>query len=302
MEHRASRLCHEIVKERVSYGFLAPFYLLFLLLTIIPVLYSIFLSFTYYNILEPPRWIGLENYTNLFINDDVFSIALKNTMVYGIVIGPVSYIANFLFAWAIAGLHPGLRSLLVLMFYAPSISGNVYLIWKTIFSSDSYGYINAFLLQTGLVESPIRWLENENYILPIIMLVAFWISFGTTFLSFVAGFQGLDSSLLEAGRVDGIRSRWQELWYITLPLMRPQLLFGAIISITNAFAVYDVSVSMAGMPSVNYAGHTIVTHLVDYGSTRFEMGYASAIATLLFLIMVLTNELIKKFINHVGQS
>lgn len=290
-----------IVQERVSYAFVGPFYLLFLTFTILPVLISIFLSFTYYNILEAPRFIGLDNYVNLFVNDDNFAIALKNTFVYAVVVGPVCYLANLLVAWLVAGLNSRVRALIVLLFYAPSISGNAYLIWKTMFSSDSYGYINSFFMQLGLLDAPIRWLENEAYILPIIMLVAIWIGFGTTFLSFVAGFQGMDMSLIEAGKVDGVRNRWQELWYITLPIMRPQLMFGAIISITNAFSVYDVSVNMAGMPSVNYAGHTIVTHLVDYGSVRYEMGYASAIATLLFIIMVVSNMVTKKFISHIGK-
>ena len=299
--NKLRKLGATIVKERVSYAFVAPFYVLFLVFTILPVVISVFLSFTYFNVLEPPKFIGWDNYVNLLLHDDIFITALKNTFVYAVVIGPVSYIASLLIAWMISGLQPVFRAVLVLCFYAPSISGNVYLIWKTLFSGDSYGYINSVLMTLGVIDTPIKWLQTEQYILPIIMLVGLWISFGTAFLSFVAGFQGQDRSLLEAGAVDGIKNSWQGLWYITLPTMRPQMVFGAVIAITNAFAVSDVAINMAGNPSVNYAGHTIVTHLMDYGSTRFEVGYASSIATLLFVIMVVMNSLAKKFIAGVGK-
>lgn len=271
-----------IKKNRISYAFIAPFYLLFIVFTILPVCISIFFSFTSYNILEPPKLVGWSNYSNLLMADDVFMIAFKNTMIYALIVGPVSYIVSLLIAWMIADMNSKFRAFLVLLFYAPSISGNMYLIWKVLFSSDSYGYINSCLTTFGFVDQPIKWLQVKEYILPIIIVVALWMSFGTTFLSFVAGFQGLDKTLYEAGAIDGIRNRWQELWFITLPLLRPQMMFGAVISITNAFAVSDVAINMAGLPSVGYGGHTIVTHLMDYGNTRFEMGYASAIATILF--------------------
>lgn len=298
---KASGLWTQIRKEKVSYAFVAPFYLLFCVFTILPVAISIFYGFTYYNILEAPTWIGWGNYTRLFLADDVFKIALKNTIVYALVVGPVSYLGSLLIAWMINDLNPHIRSIMVLLFYAPSISGNVYLIWRILFSSDSYGYINAFLLQTGLINQPVKWLQVPEYILPIIMVVALWLSLGTTFLSFVAGFQGLDKTLYEAGAMDGIRNRWQELWFITLPSLKPQLMFGAVISITNAFAVSDVAINMAGLPSVGYGGHTIVTHLMDYGNIRFEMGYASAIATVLFVLMVGINKLVNIFIGRIGK-
>ncbi len=290
-----------IKKNRTSYAFIAPFYLLFVVFTILPVCISIFFSFTSYNILEPPKLVGWSNYTNLLMADDVFMIAFKNTLIYALIVGPVSYIVSLLIAWMIADMNPKFRAFLVLLFYAPSISGNMYLIWKVLFSSDSYGYINSFLLTFGFVDQPIKWLQVKEYILPIIIIVALWMSFGTTFLSFVAGFQGLDKSLYEAGAIDGVRNRWQELWFITLPLLRPQMMFGAVISITNAFAVSDVAINMAGLPSVGYGGHTIVTHLMDYGNTRFEMGYASAIATILFCLMVGINKLFNKFLKRLGK-
>ena len=290
-----------IKKNRTAYAFIAPFYLLFIVFTILPVCISIFFSFTSYNILEPPKLVGWSNYTNLLMADDVFMIAFRNTLIYALIVGPASYIVSLLIAWMIADMNSKFRAFLVLLFYAPSISGNMYLIWKVLFSSDSYGYMNSFLTTFGFVDQPVKWLQVKEYILPIIIIVALWMSFGTTFLSFVAGFQGLDKSLYEAGAIDGIRNRWQELWFITLPLLRPQMMFGAVISITNAFAVSDVSINMAGLPSVGYGGHTIVTHLMDYGNTRFEMGYASAIATILFCLMVGVNKLVNRFLRRLGK-
>lgn len=288
-------------RHKVSYLFLAPYLLLFSMFTIIPVLVSIFLSFTSYNMLEPPKWLGTANYLRLLLSDDIFLIAVKNTFIFAAVTGPISYGASLLFAWFINELSPKVRAILVVLFYAPSISGNVYLVWQVMFSSDSYGFANGFLIRTGIIRDPIQWMQDPAYMLPIIMIVALWLSLGTSFLVFVAGLQGVDRTLYEAGAIDGVKNRWQELWFITLPVIRPQLMFGAVISVTQSFAVSEICVALAGFPSVQYAAHTVVTHLMDYGSIRFELGYASAIATILFAVMVGTNKGVQRILKKVGE-
>lgn len=291
----------EMKASKHSYILLAPYMILFMLFTVLPVLISIVLSFTYFNMLELPRFVGWDNYTRLFLEDDIFLTAMKNTLLFAAVTGPVSYFACFIFAWIINELSPKMRAFMTLIFYAPSISGNVYFIWLIIFSGDRYGIVNGFLIKLGLILEPIQWLKTESYIMPIIILVQLWLSLGTGFLAFIAGLQTVDKTLYEAGAVDGIRNRWQELWFITLPSMRPQLMFGAVIQLTTSFAVADVSIALAGFPSVNYAAETIVTHLIDYGTTRFEMGFASAIATVLFVLMVGTNLIVQKLLHKVGE-
>lgn len=288
-------------REGAGYLFIAPFMLLFLLFTVLPVLISVFYSFTYYNVLESPTFIGWDNYTRLILNDDVFLTAVKNTFVYACITGPIGYFASFFLAWLLCEMSPTVRSILVFIFYIPSMSSSMYVIWSYLFSSDSYGFINSILLKLGILNSPILWLQNSKYILGIIILVSLWMSLGTSFLTFVAGLQSFDKTLLEAGAVDGVRNRFQELWYITLPAMQPQLLFTAVISIAQAFSVSDIAQNLAGLPSVEYAGHTIVTHLLDYGNIRFEMGYACAIATILFAIMIAVNKLITMFIRRIGK-
>lgn len=290
----------EMGKAKHYYLLMLPFMLIFSLFTVIPVIVSLFLSFFSFNMLELPQFVGWANYSRLFLNDDVFMTALRNTLVFAVVTGPLSYVAAFIFAWIINELSPKIRAFMTVIFYAPSIAGNVFFIWLIIFSGDSYGYLNGFLMRVGLILEPIQWLRDEQYVLWIVILVQLWLSLGTSFLAFIAGLQTIDQSLVEAGAVDGIKNRWQELWYITLPSMKPQLLFGAVLQITQAFAVADISIALAGFPSVNYAAHTIVTHLMDYGTIRFEMGYASAIATILFGIMIGTNILVQKLIRRVG--
>ncbi|THF74075.1 carbohydrate ABC transporter permease [Cohnella fermenti] len=298
---RRMLIWREMKKNKHHYVLLSPYMILFFLFTVIPVVFSLILSFFYFNMLEFPRFVGWQNYSRLLFNDDVFMIAVKNTFLFAVITGPVSYVACFLFAWIINELSPKVRAFMTLVFYAPSISGNVYFIWLIFFSGDAYGYLNGFLIKYGFIMAPIQWLTNEKYILPIIILVQLWLSLGTSFLAFIAGLQTVDKTLIEAGAVDGIKNRWQELWFITLPSMRPQLLFGAVMQITASFAVADISIALAGLPSVNYAAHTIVTHLIDYGTIRFEMGYASAIATVLFAIMLGTNLLTQKLIRKVGE-
>jgi multiple sugar transport system permease protein len=290
----------EIYKNRYYYVLMAQYMIIFFTFVVLPVIASIGISFTYFNMLELPRFIGWQNYSRLFLNDDIFLIALRNTFYFAIITGPVSYFACFIFAWIINELPPKLRAFMTLVFYAPSISGNVYYIWQIIFSGDRYGFINGLLIRLGIILEPVQWLKDERYIMTVLIVVQLWMSLGTSFLAFIAGLQSLDRSLIEAGAVDGIKNRLQELWYIVLPSMRPQLLFGAVMQITNSLAVADISVALAGFPSVNYAGHTVVTHLMDYGTIRFEMGYASAIATVLFVIMLGTNLLTQKMIRKIG--
>ena len=287
-------------KSTMFYLFLLPYALLFTLFYVAPVVISIFYSFTYYNILESPRFIALQNYISLILEDDIFLIGLKNTFLIAVVTGPLGYIMSFLFAWLINELPRWVRSVAVVVFYAPSIAGNCYVIFSVFFRGDAYGYVNAFLMNLGIIDKPVLWFINPDYMLPICMLVILWMSLGTGFLSFVAGLQGVDRSQFEAGYMDGIKNRWQELWYITLPNMKPMLMFGAVMSITQAFGVCDVTMALCGYPSTDYAARTIVTHLFDYGFTRFEMGYACAIATILFLIMILCNKAIQSLLRRVG--
>ncbi len=284
-----------------SYLMIAPYFILFFLFTVLPVLASMVLSFTDFNMLEWPNFVGWTNYIRLLVNDDVFVVALKNTLLFAVITGPVSYFMCLLFAWIINEFKGKLRAFLTLIFYAPSICGNAYMIWQIILSGDRYGFLNGTLLKMDIINEAIIWMKTEDYVLPCLIVVQLWLSLGTGFLSFIAGLQTVDRSLYEAGVLDGIKNRWQELWYITLPAMKPQLMFGAVMQITQSFAIADISIQLAGNPSVNNAGATVVTHLLDYGTVRFEMGYASAIATILFLLMVGTNKLVQKLLRRVGE-
>ena len=287
--------------SRASYAMMAPYLLIFLTFTIIPVVVGFALSFTNYDMLQSPKFVGLDNYVNLFLYDEVFIIALKNTLILAVITGPVSYIMAFLFAWLINELPQKVRGLMTLIFYAPSISGNAYVIWQLLFSSDRHGYINSFLISMGITNEPILWLTTPSYALIILIIVQLWLSLGVSFLSFRAGLQTVDRTLFEAAAIDGIKNRWQELWYVTLPQMKSQLLFGAVMQITNSLGIGMVSVNLFGMPSTEYAAHTLVTHILDFGSTnstRLEMGYA--IAVVLFLLMMASNLVIQKVIRRVG--
>jgi multiple sugar transport system permease protein len=300
LKEKARKLIADIKKNKVSYLFIAPFAIIFVMFTVIPVFTSIFFSFTYYNILEAPRFIGWQNYINLFLSDDIFLKAVKNTFLFAAITGPIGYFAALMFAWLINELPRRIRSVLVLIFYAPTISGQVYVIWGTIFSGDVYGYANGLLMKLGILNEPILWLKDTKYMMPVLIIVILWMSLGTGFLAFVAGLQTIDKSLYEAGCIDGVRNRWQELWFITLPSMKPQLMFGAVMAITTSFSVYEVIVPLAGFPSIDYAAHTVVAHLVDYGTIRFEMGYASSIATILFLVMIGSNKFVQYLLRKVG--
>ena len=291
---------HEMKRNKVCYLFLAPYAILFITFFVLPIATSIYYSFTYYNILEPARFVGFRNYINLVLQDEVFLTAVKNTFVIAVITGPVGYILSFLFAWFINELPKWLRTIAVVVFYAPSIAGNAFTVFSIIFRGDAYGWLNSIAMEFGLINKPILWTTDPRYMMTILVIVILWMSMGVGFLSFVAGFQSIDNSMYEAGYVDGVRNRWQELYHITLPSMKPMLLFGAVMSVTNAFNVCDVPRMLCGYPSTDYAVRTVVTHLFDYGFSRFEMGYASAIATLLFIVMILCKKAISSLLGRLG--
>lgn len=291
----------EMKRNYVAYLMCLPFFLIFFTFTVAPVILSIYYSLTIFNLIEPPKWAGISNYTRLIFDDDIFLTAIKNTLIFAVITGPVSYFLSLFTAWFINELPPKIRAVVTLIFYAPSISGGVYLVWKVLFDGDAVGYANYLLLRYGVITTPIQWLQNETYVMPICIVVALWTSLGVAFLSFIGGLQTVSKDQYEAGAVDGIKTRWQEFWYITLPNMKPQLLFGAVMSITQSFGFGAIVTALAGFPSVNYCAWTIVHHLEDYGGQRFEVGYASAIATILFAIMIGSNILVKKVLAKVGQ-
>ena len=269
----------------VGYLFMSPFLILFFLFTIIPVVTAIILSLTNYNMIESPQFIGLTNYRLLLMDDNEFITAWKNTFVFAFISGPISFLGSFVMAVLINGLKK-FRNLFSLLFYAPTLVSSVAIsvVWLYFFSGDRYGLINNVLIQIGLINDPIQWTTDTSVLLWVVIIVSVWTSMGVNFLTFLAGLQNVPTDIYEAGKIDGIKNGFQELIYLTLPVMKPQLLFAAINMTTSAFGVFDIAVSIAGMPSPDYAAHTLVAHLYDYGFIRFEMGYASAVAVVLFLI------------------
>lgn len=295
---RVGQLWLDIQKHKISFLFLAPFMILFTIFTVIPVATSFVQSFMYYNIVESPRWIGWSNYKLLFVDDDVFLKALANTLKFAVITGPVGYIMAFLLAWLISQIPVKYRFFYTLCFYTPAITSGIAIsvIWLYLFSGDRYGLVNYWAMKLGILDEPWQWLANIKTIMPVLIIVTLWSSMGIGFLAFLAGLQNVPRDLYEAGAIDGIRYRWQELWFITVPAVKPQLLFGAVMQVVASLQVFDISISLLGLPSVLYAGHTIMTHLFDYAFIRFEMGYASAIAVVLFLMMVGLNRVVFKWL------
>ena len=287
-------------QRRAEVILLAPFTVLFLMFTVLPIISSIALSFTYFNMVDAPKFIGIDNYVRMFADDSVFFIAVKNTLIFALITGPLGYAMSFIFAWMINDFGRGMRSFLTMLFYAPTLAGNVFFIWLFIFSGDSYGLVNSFLMKYGIILEPIQWLTDSKYSMGVVILVMLWLSLGAGFLSFIAGFQNLNRECFEAGAIDGIRNRWQELWYITVPQMAPQMMFAAVMTISSSFAVGYQCMELTGFPSTDYSTHTILLHILDVGRIRFDMGYASALAVILFGTMVLMWKIISSALSRVS--
>ena len=285
---------------RGAYALMAPFMVIFLTFTVLPVFISIVLSFTRYSVLQAPVFIGFANYRNLFVNDAVFSFAVKNTIIFALVTGPIGYALSFFASWAINDFNKYLKGVLTFIFYVPTISGTVYTIWGIIFSGDLYGFINSALLRFGIITEPIQWFTTDKYVLMLIIAVQLWMSMGTGFLAMRAGASTIDVQYYEAAAIDGVKNRLQEVFYITIPLMAPHLMTAAVLQITAMFANTAVSMNLAGFPSTNYSGHLIMTHMLDYSVFRVERGYACTIAVLLFVFMISVNRLVLRGLRKVG--
>ena len=283
-------------KNASVYILLAPYFILFTIFTIVPVLLSLPMGFTNFNMVQFPQFVGLNNFYALVLEDEVFLKAIQNTLVFAIITGPVSYILCFILAWLINEMPRALKTIFTFIFYAPTLAGNIYTTWQLIFSGDTYGIANSYLLDLGIINSARQWLTDANYIMGVVIIVQMWISLGAGFLALRAGLQGIPKDRYEAGAIEGIKNRTQELIYITIPSMDPQLMFAAVMQIVSSFTVDIVGRSLAGFPSTDYKVHTIMTHAFDYGWVRYEMGYASAICFVLFVVMLLCNKLISKIL------
>ncbi len=292
-------LWKRIVQHKTSYLFVAPFVILFSLFTVIPVLIAILFSFTNFNMVSTPHFVGFENYRRMFLIDDLFSTAFKNTLLLAVITGPVGYLMSLMLAWFVSDLSPKLRAILTALFYAPSLA-NVYMVWQLIFSGDANGFLNAYLIKFGIITMPNQWLTDADLLMPVLIFILLVTSMGTGFLTLVAGFTSMDRSLLEAAAIDGVKNRWQELWYVTLPYLKPQLLIASILTITSSFGIGAAIDVLCGNPSTDYKAWTLMNHLTDVGNVRMEMGYACAIATFLFVFMIAANGIIQKLISKVG--
>lgn len=289
-------------EDKVFYILLIPFMGTFFVFNILPVLSSITLSFFDFDMVSNPIFVGFENYTRMFASDQVFSKVLGTTFKFSIVAGPISYMLAFILAWMINEFPKAVRVFLTFVFYVPSLVGNALYIWQIMFSGDSYAYVNNLLISFGFITEPIQWFQNASYNFTIILIIQLWMSMGTSFLANMAGLQNVNTELYEAGAIDGVRTRWHELWYITMPSMKSILLFSAVMQIQAVFSASSLMTTLAGYPSVNNSVDTLVSYIADIGTTRYEMGYASALSVFLFVIILFVRYLIGGLLNLVSKD
>lgn len=297
-DSRVRYTLREIKRNTSVYVMIAPFFILFLVFMVIPVLMSLPIGFTNFNMVQFPQWAGLSNFYALFLEDEVFLKAIQNTLVFAIITGPLSYVMCFLLAWLINQLPGALKTIFTFVFYAPTLSGNVIATWQLIFSGDPYGIANSYLMDLGIISGVKYWLTDSNYILGVVIIVQLWMALGAGFLAIRAGLQGVPGDRYEAGAIEGIKNRAQELIYITVPAMGPQLFFAAIMQIVSSFTAGDIGRQLTAFPSTDYAAHTIMTHAFDFGSIRYEMGYASAICFVLFVFMLFARWGVQKILGR----
>ncbi|RAP77600.1 carbohydrate ABC transporter permease [Paenibacillus montanisoli] len=278
-----------IKNELSAYAFISPFLIIFTLLVVVPVVSAIYLSFTDFNSIQTPKFIGLSNYVNLITQDNAFMMyVLPNTLKFALLVGPGGYLLSFWLAWLLAQIPRRSRTVLALAIYSPSLTAAVAMavVWLVIFSGNASGYLNNFLMSLSIINEPIQWTQSPHYLMPIMVTVSLWNSMGVGFLAMLAGILNINGEMYEAGYIDGIRNRLQEVWYITIPSMKPQMLFGAVMAVVGTFQAGAIGVQLSGAnPTPQNAGQLMINHIEDYGFLRYDMGYASAVSVVLLIIV-----------------
>jgi multiple sugar transport system permease protein len=277
-------------REGSAYAFLATYALLFIVFIVVPVGAAFLLSFTFFDTIQFPSFIGLRNYITLLTQDDIFMrYVLPNTITFAVIVGPGGYALAFFLAWVLAQLPRIPRAIFALILYSPSMTAGVTMavVWQALFSGDQLGHLNGFLMRLGVLQEPVQWLQSPQYLMTIMIAVTLWGSMGIGFLAMLAGILEINPELYEAAELDGMNSRWQEIFYITIPSMKPQMLFGAVMAIVGTFQAGAIGVLLSGSnPTPRYAGQLIVNHIEDYGFLRYEMGYAAAVSVVLLLMVL----------------
>ena len=297
-----NQLKSSMKESTVYYLIMAPFMLLFFTFGILPILASMVLSFFDYDMVSTPIFIGFDNYIRMFTGDQAFFNVVGTTLKFAILVGPGGYVLAFILAWMINEFPRPIRVFLTFIFYVPSLVGNALYIWQIMFSGDSYAYINNLLISFGFITEPIQWFQNTEYNFILIVVIQLWMSMGMSFLANIAGLQNVNTELYEAGAIDGIKTRWHELWYITMPSMKTILLFSAVMQIQTAFSMGSLQQSLVGYPSVNNSVDTLVLLISDVGTARYEMGYAAALSVFLFVVIIIFRYAIGALLNLVGKS
>lgn len=282
--------------------FVSPYALLFILLILLPVIVAMILSFTYFNTVEFPEFVGFRNYIDLIMGDTVFlQNALVNTILYGVIVGPMGYMLAFFLAWLISQVTHRMRTLYTVIIYSPSITGPIMMgtVWRVLFSGDETGYLNYWLLEWNIIREPIQFLQEPIILFSVMIFIGIWSSMGVGFLAMLGGLLNIDRTLYEAGSIDGVKNRWQEVFYITIPSMKPQMLFGAVMAIVSTFNTAGLAAELSGgSPPPQYSGWLIVDHAQDFGFVRYELGYASAVTVVLLIIVILFNKISYKLFNE----
>ncbi|MFH0993866.1 MAG: sugar ABC transporter permease [bacterium] len=304
MANTESALMRKKTRFNTAYLFVAPYYTVFFLFVVVLIAISAALSFTYYDTINFPTFVGLENYVTLFTQDnDFMQYALPTTIKYALIIGPGGYAISFFMAWILAQITHKLRTVIAIILYSPSLTNGILMsvIWKVVFSGDTRGYLNYWLLSLGFINEPVQWLQDASFIFGIMIFVGIWSSMSVGFLAMLSGIMNVNKDLYEAAYVDGMKSRWQEIFYITIPSMKPQMLFGAVMALVGTFNASGLAAALSGsVPPPQFAGWLIVDHMNDYGFARFEMGYASAISVVLLLVVLLFNRVATKLFGERG--
>jgi len=267
-------------KTRHAWYFLMPAILLLLVFSLIPIFWVIYLGFTDYNVFTAPQWVGIENFQKLF-SDDKFLKALWNTIYYWILVTPAITILSLLLAVLVNQKLKGIK-LYRLAYYFPILVSVVItaLLWKWMFATD--GLFNYVFSLIGL--GPVPWLTSESTSMISVAIVTVWQGLGYYMLIYLAGLQSVSEELYEAAEMDGA-GYWRKIWNVTIPSMRPIIFFVSVISTMGAFKEFTLMLVMTGGGPIN-STTTLVYLVFKEAFENVNMGYASAISTVLFLLIL----------------
>jgi len=294
-KQRSRLVFEEIRKNSAAYYMLLPFFLLFFVFTVLPIAAALPFAFTDFKLPGAPSFAGIENFRDLFSENDLFMSSLKNTLLSLLITGLGGFVLNIFAAWLISPLRGRLKTMFIVIFCLPSFLYGAFAVWGMALGDGMNSPLNSVLMSLGMIKSPVDWLDSSPASILLMQLVRLWGTFGIGFLVTLTGFDEANENreLYDAARIDGLSNRFWHLVFVTVPAAAPRLALMAALQIAAAFSVGSVFTTTP-------ANMTLTDYMLTLGAYKLDIGMASAVGVLITAAASLIYFIVRKLLRELN--